>query len=150
METIYEILEAEHDQVADLLRQALSDGSKVSFTKIRLKTDPHMMGEEKLFYPVLEGEEGLRELISRAYKEHNEAKALIAEIEGMDERNEEWIAKLNELKQSIDHHVEEEESKIFERARNVLSQEKAEELAQEYVEFKRGYMNRVETGKPPV
>jgi hemerythrin-like domain-containing protein len=148
METIYDILKAEHDQMADLLRQVLQDGSKVSFFKVKLKTDPHMMGEERLFYPVLEKIEGLRELISKAYKEHNEARTLIFEMEGMDERDEKWTTKLSELKQSIDRHVEEEESKVFEEARNVLSQETAEEIAQQYIEFKRSYMNRIETGRP--
>lgn len=146
METIYDILKAEHDQISDLFRQALQNGSKVSFFKVKLKADPHMMGEERLFYPVLEEVEELRELISQAYKEHNEAKTLICEMEGMDERDEKWTAKLSELKQSIDHHVEEEEDKVFEKARNVLSQEKAEEIAQQYIEFKRSYMNRIETG----
>lgn len=146
METIYDILKAEHDQISDLFRQALQDGLKVSFFKVKLKADPHMMGEERLFYPVLEEIEELRELISQAYKEHNEAKTLIFEIEGMDERDEKWTSKLSELKQSIDHHIEEEEGKVFERARNILSQEKAEEIAQQYIEFKRSYMNRIETG----
>lgn len=145
METIYEALKEEHDQMAELFQQALLDGSKISFFKVRLKADPHMIGEEKFFYPVLAEKEGLRDLISEAYKEHNEAKALISEMEDMDERDENWIAKLTELKQSVDHHIEEEESKVFERARNVLSQKQAEEIGQQYIEFKRGYMNRVET-----
>ncbi len=147
METIYDILKAEHDQMADLLQQALRDSSKVSFLKVKLKADPHMMGEEKFFYPVLEGEDKLSELVSHAYEEHNEAKVLIYEIEGMDERDEEWTAKISELKQSIDHHIEEEEGKVFERAQGVLSQEKAEEIAKQYIEFKRSYMNRIETGE---
>jgi hemerythrin-like domain-containing protein len=104
-----------------------------------------MIGEEKFFYPVLEEKEELRDLISEAYKEHNEAKALISEMEDMDERDENWTAKLRELKQSVDHHIEEEESKVFERARNALSQEEAEEIARQFIEFKRSYMNRVET-----
>jgi iron-sulfur cluster repair protein YtfE (RIC family) len=118
MDTIYDILKAEHDQVSDLLQQASRDGLKVTFFKIKLKADPHMMGEEKFFYPVLEG---------------------------MDERNENWTAKISELKQSIERHIEEEESELFEKARNVLSQERAEEIAQQYIEFKRSYMNRIET-----
>ncbi len=148
MDTIYDILKAEHDQIVNLLQQALSDGSKVSFVKMKLQTDPHIIGEERLFYPRLEEQEGLRALMAEAYKEHNEAKALICEIECMDERDEEWTSKISELKRSIDHHLEEEESKVFERARNVLSQQEAEEIAQQYVEFKRSYMNKIETGKP--
>lgn len=145
MDTIYDILKAEHDQVSDLLHQASRDGLKVTFFKIKLKADPHMMGEEKFFYPVLEEIEDLRELVSHAYEEHNEAKTLIFEMEGMDERNENWTAKISELKQSIERHIEEEESELFEKARNVLSQERAEEIAQQYIEFKRSYMNRIET-----
>ena len=147
METIYDILKMEHDQMANLLQQALLDGSKVSFVKVKLKTDPHMKGEEKFFYPLLEEKEELRELVSHAYEEHNEAKALTSEMESMDERNEKWAAKLSELKQSIDHHIEEEEGKVFERAQSVLSQDKAEEIAKQYIEFKRSYMNRIETGE---
>ncbi|MDY0129317.1 MAG: hemerythrin domain-containing protein [Methanosarcina vacuolata] len=148
METIYDILKEEHEQMSDLLRQALQDGSKVSFFKVKLKADPHMMGEERIFYPVLEEINELRELMSQAHKEHDEAKTLIFEIEGMDEINENWTSKINELKQSIEHHIEEEESEVFEKARNILSQEKAEEMAQQYIEFKRSYMNRIETGGP--
>jgi len=150
METIYDILKEEHEQMSDLLRQALQDGSKVSFFKVKLKADPHMMGEERIFYPVLEEINELRELMSQAHKEHDETKTLIFEIEGMDEINEKWTSKINELKQSIEHHIEEEESEVFEKARNILSQEKAEEMAQQYIEFKRSYMNRIETGAEPV
>ncbi len=75
METIYDLLIAEHNQMTELFQQALNDSSKVSFFKVKLKADPHMMGEEQLFYPRLEEKEELRELISHAYAEHNEAKA---------------------------------------------------------------------------
>lgn len=150
METIYAVLKAEHDQVADLFQQALIDGSKVSFVKIRLKTDPHMIGEEQFFYPRLEEYGELRDLVAGAYEEHNEAKELIYEMEGMNERDKEWASKLMELKLIIDHHIEEEEGKVFGIARNVLSQQEAEEIAKQYIEFKRSYMNRIETGEPPL
>ena len=147
METIYDLLIAEHKQMTELFQQALNDSSKVSFFKVKLKADPHMMGEEQLFYPRLEEKEELRELISHAYAEHNEAKALICEMENMDEGDEEWAVKLGELKRSIDHHIEEEESKVFDIARKTLSQQEAEKIAEEYVEFKRSYMNKIEVGE---
>lgn len=147
METIYDILKAEHDQMIDLLQQALRDGSKISFFKVRLKADPHMMGEEKFFYPLLKEIEDLRDLVSNAYEEHNEAKNLISKMKYLDENDEKWVPELIELKQRIDHHIEEEEGKVFERAQKVLSQEKAEEIAKQYIEFKRSYMNRIETGE---
>jgi hemerythrin-like domain-containing protein len=147
METIYDVLKEEHDQMVNLLQQSLSDNSKITFFKIKLKADPHMKGEEQFFYPLLEEIGELRELINHAYEEHNEAKKLICEMEDMDEREENWSAKFSELKQSIVHHIEEEESNVFKRARNILSQEKVQEIAKQYIEFKRSYMNRIETGE---
>ncbi|NLO30234.1 MAG: hemerythrin domain-containing protein, partial [Methanosarcina mazei] len=38
-----------------------------------------------------------------------------------------------------DHHVEEEEGEVFEKAQKVISQKKAEEIAQQYLEFKKSF-----------
>ena len=37
METIYDLLIAEHNQMTELFQQALNDSSKVSFFKVKLK-----------------------------------------------------------------------------------------------------------------
>lgn len=53
----------------------------------------------------------------------------------MDKNGENWYVRLNELKEVITHHVEEdEENEIFEKSRSILGQQKAEELAQEYLD----------------
>jgi hypothetical protein len=57
--TIYETLSSEHRQVADLLQKAMHDNSKETFFKVKAKTDPHLLGEEKLFYPMLQQKEEL-------------------------------------------------------------------------------------------
>lgn len=55
----------------------------------------------------------------------------------MDKNGENQYVRLNELKEVITHHVEEdEENEIFEKSRGILGQQKAEELAQEYLEYK--------------
>jgi DNA-binding protein YbaB len=69
MKTIYDILQEEHDQIADLIKQAINDGSKESFYKVKDKIDPHLLGEEKLFYPLLEQKEELSDLVNHAYKD---------------------------------------------------------------------------------
>lgn len=121
METIYDRLMQEHQMVADLFQQALRDNSKQTLLKIRQVLEPHMAGEEKLFYPKLEKHEDLKELVQHAYEEHDQGRSLMAEVEGMDAGSKEWTSKLKELQQAIQHHVEEEEGKVFSAAKKVFS-----------------------------
>lgn len=139
MDTIYDILKAEHKQVSDLIQQALRDGSKDTFFKIKAKTEPHLMGEEKLFYPLLEEKTEIRELVNHAYEEHNEIKSISSELENMDAGSSEWTSKLKELDESISHHVEEEENKVFPESQRILSENKAQEIAQQYLKFSKSF-----------
>lgn len=139
MDTIYDILKAEHKQVSDLIQQALRDGSKDTFFKIKAKTDPHLMGEEKLFYPLFEEKTEMRELVNHAYEEHNEIKSISSELENMDAGSSEWTSKLKELDESISHHVEEEENKVFPESQRILSENKAQEIAQQYLKFSKSF-----------
>lgn len=145
METIYDILMKEHNLVADLLQQAVRDNSRNTLLKIKAEIDPHMAGEEKLFYSELEKKEELHELVNHALEEHDEAKSIMSELESMKEGDKNWSSKIKELKESIDHHVEEEESKVFEKARQVLSDDKAQQIARQYLEFKKSFKQEAPT-----
>lgn len=144
METIYDVLSKEHKLVLDMFEEAMRSGSKEVLFRIKTEIDPHMAGEEKLYYPLLEEKEESCDIARKAYIEHNEARALMYELEGMGESSENWAARLNELKDAITHHVQDEEGQVFEKSRNILSQQQAEELAQRYLEFKKSYTGKIE------
>ena len=146
METIYNILSQEHRIVLGMFEEAITHGSKEALFRIKAEIDPHMAGEEKLYYPLLEEKEESRDIARRAYIEHNEAKALMYELEGMDESSENWTTRLSELKEAIIHHVQDEENQVFKKSRSILSQQQAEELAQKYLEFKKSYTGKIEAG----
>jgi hemerythrin-like domain-containing protein len=135
MDTIYDILMTEHKQVADLLQQAMRDGSKETFFKIKAKTDPHLAGEEKLFYPELQKKDELRDLVNHAYEEHNQIKSISSELESMDAGSQNWASKIKELNEAVTHHVQEEETKVFPKAQQALGQDKAQDIAQQYMQF---------------
>lgn len=139
MDTIYDILKAEHKQVSDLIQQAIRDGSKESFFKIKAKTDPHLAGEEKLLYPLLQEKEELSDLVNHAYEEHNEIKSISSELESMDAGSSNWTSKLKELNETVSHHVEEEENKVFPKSQQVISQDRAQEIARRYLEFSKSF-----------
>ena len=77
----------------------------------------HAQIEEEIFYPALR--EALKEtdILAEAQVEHQTAKELIAQIEGMAEADEMFDAKVTVLGEYIDHHVKEERNEIFTKAR---------------------------------
>lgn len=78
------------------------------FRKIALALKVHTQIEEEIFYPEERGEVE-DDLLDEAYVEHDGAKKLIAEIEGMQPDDEFYDAKVRVLGEYIKHHVKEEE-----------------------------------------
>jgi iron-sulfur cluster repair protein YtfE (RIC family) len=132
----------EHRMVSDLFQQALRDNSKETVLKIKKEIDPHMAGEEELFYPKLEKEKDLKELVQHAYEEHDEARSLMKEVQSMEPSDSNWTSKLKELQQSVDHHVEEEEGKVFKAAKEILSDDQAQEIGKKFMEFKKSFQGQ--------
>ena len=73
----------------------------------------HMQIEEEIFYPAFQQATGDQDLLKDARKEHQEARELIARIEG-DRQNARLML---ELEDAILHHVNDEREKMFPKAR---------------------------------
>src|SRR3954466_13447453 len=78
------------------------------FNKIALALKVHTTIEEEIFYPEERGEVE-DDMLDEAFVEHDGAKKLIAEIEGMKPSDEYYDAKVKVLGEYIKHHVKEEE-----------------------------------------
>ena len=103
----------------DEYEQLDSDGDKQAlFNKIALALKVHTQIEEEIFYSEERGEVD-DDLLDEAYVEHDGAKKLIAEIEGMKPSDEFYDAKVKVLGEYIKHHVKEEEqpSGLFSQAK---------------------------------
>jgi len=136
MDKIYDILKQEHVKVMQLFDEAISKESKDVFMQLKSELDIHMEGEEKLYYPQLENKKEATEVALEGYEEHHVAKLLLSELEKTPADDKRWIAKMKVLKETVEHHVKEEESEIFEKSRNVLSDSQAEDIGSKYMEFK--------------
>ena len=77
----------------------------------------HAQIEEEIFYPALRAAIKDTDLLAEAEVEHQSAKDLIAQIEGMGEADEMFDAKVKVLGEYVDHHVKEERGEIFVKAR---------------------------------
>ncbi len=145
----FKLLKTDHQKVAQLFKEiesATGSGKAQLFSQLRSELDLHAHVEEKFLYPALENKEPSREITLEAYEEHKVVKDLLAEL-ATQAINEEWDAKLKVLKENVEHHVEEEEGELFDKAEKVLSDEQIERLGVEMEAEKAAQSN--ENAPPP-
>ena len=89
----------------------------------------HERKEEKVLYPALKRHSEARDIVLEGYQEHHVADVLVGELKNMDPADERWGAKFKVLKESIEHHIGEEEGKMFRTARGIFSREDLQQMA---------------------
>jgi iron-sulfur cluster repair protein YtfE (RIC family) len=127
----FELLKKDHETVSELFKRIEAAHGKAKrglFDQLRSELDVHTFIEETIFYPALKNERETRDLTLEAYEEHKVVKDLLAELEGVTKPSDEWDAKLKVLKENVEHHVDEEENELFDKANDVLTSEEAERL----------------------
>lgn len=128
------LLKKQHDEVDDLFEryENANDGraKRAIVNEIADKLAAHATIEEKLFYPaVYVGE--LKDLLREAVEEHLAAKRLIADLIAMSATEENYDAKVKVLKEQIEHHVEEEEDKLFPKVKKTFDARSLDALGEE-------------------
>lgn len=83
----------------------------------------HEAIEEQLFYPALRPHAEAHAIVLEGVEEHHVADVLIKELHKVAKDNEKWGAKFSVLKESIEHHIKEEERMMFPAARAALPRE---------------------------
>ena len=129
----FELLKADHKKVNELFDQleAATGKAKLNvFNQIKTELELHTHIEEKIFYPALEKPEETHDLTLEAYEEHKMVKTLLAELSGARTADDEWQAQAKVLRENVEHHVDEEENELFDKADDALSDEEIEALGQ--------------------
>ena len=128
--TAIQLLKADHRKVDDLFAE-IENGvgePKAIFDQIYRELSLHADVEETLFYPELETKSETSEKVQHSYKEHQEVRDLLEELAAGNPGSEVWLTKLNELKESVKHHVEEEETELFPKAEQTLGDARLREI----------------------
>lgn len=126
---IYKYLKLDHAHVAHLFKQLKHADCNtrkrqiVSF--IAQELIAHAESEQETFYKTLEAHLKNSEEVKHGEKEHKEIEKQIHKIFHEKSPSETWNNDVKRLQEIVDHHVKEEESKIFKVARQVLSKEDA-------------------------
>ena len=130
------LLKKDHMTVKRLFErfEKARSGKKEIANKIVKELAVHSAIEEQLFYPAVRLKAKRSEMedadqqVLEALEEHHVAKWLLDEIDKLDEDAERFEAKVTVLRESILHHVKEEEGPLFRFVRRLLSRDELNTL----------------------
>ena len=109
------------------------NGKKDLFNEIRRELLLHSQMEQEVFYPALSATSSARatELVSTAEEEHRSVERLLQELSSMNGSEKNFDAKMTQLMEEVERHIEREEEEIFDEARKNLPEYRLEELGLE-------------------
>jgi iron-sulfur cluster repair protein YtfE (RIC family) len=144
---IYQNLKKDHDEVKNLLKELLSLSENDDYRYILIETIateliPHSKAEETIFYNTIRDMDANTGIVMHSYKEHKEAEALLHVLQTKDKINIEWKKTAQKLKDELEHHIHEEESKVFSLAKRIFSKEEAEQIGKGFIELKEEFKNK--------
>ncbi|MGL5071625.1 MAG: hemerythrin domain-containing protein [Aeromonas salmonicida] len=115
------LLRADHKEVSDLFadyEKTRSNAKKKALVaKICSELSVHTQIEEEIFYPAIKTALKDKLLVPEATIEHGGIKDLIAQLEGAEPDGEMYDAKVKVLSEYVEHHVKEEQTGMFQKAK---------------------------------
>lgn len=146
MPNALELLNHDHREVEQLFAQFESTQDFSIALQICRELTVHAAVEEEIVYPVLA--EINEDVEQEAEEEHDDAKELIARIEGMTPDHPGLVATVMKLKGAIEHHVEEEESEAWTEMRKGAS-DQLDELGRQVEQRKQELLGAMDGGERP-
>jgi hemerythrin superfamily protein len=123
-QTALDLLKADHAEVTKLFRQFEKlkkseddDGMQQVAQAICNALRIHAQIEEEIFYPALREAGDADDALDEANVEHSHVKELVEQIASSEAGDELFEARVKVLSEYVEHHVQEEESTIFSKAR---------------------------------
>ena len=123
------LLKDDHDRVKKMLEELDATTERADKTrteglgKLKAELTIHEAIEEEIFYPALKEHAEAKALVLEAYEEHDVVDMIMSEIEQTPTSAETWKAKFTVMKENLEHHIEEEEGEMFDKAREVFDRE---------------------------
>ena len=138
----FQLLKEDHQKVSGIFQQLEPTTERAEktrtelFAKLNEELTIHAKIEEAIFYPAIKQAAETREVVLEGFEEHHVIKMLLKELESTPVDTEQWTAKLKVLQENVEHHVEEEEGEMFQKARQVVSEDEINRLGAQMDEMK--------------
>jgi hemerythrin superfamily protein len=131
-----ELLQKDHKAVKDLFKKIEASKNakqqKELFEQIKTELETHTHIEETVFYPAVEENAEMEDMVAESLEEHKQVRTLLREMEKLTADSDKFAPKLKVLMENVEHHAEEEEEgKMFPKLRKFMNAARLEELGQE-------------------
>lgn len=139
---IYQALAQDHLKLKEMLSELVSikEGDEETrhdlIADIRDELVPHARAEESLFYNSIRALTDEKKVVFHGYQEHLEAETLLRTLQVADKIDLGWKQTAKKLKDAVEHHIEEEEDKIFSLGKELFSAEEAEMIGSAFERIK--------------
>ncbi len=88
----------------------------------------HAHAEEKVFYPPLRERKPSHDLVEDGIHEHHVMEERLNRMAAIPMDSDDWLDAVESLKDCVQHHVREEESEIFPKARQLLGDDELDRM----------------------
>jgi len=142
MNAFFQMLKKDHGEVKNILEQLKETKESASkkreelFQKLRVELVPHMKAEESAFYPPLLAKKVSREDAMEGVEEHHVSEMVLKELETMQKGEEQWGGKMAVFKELVEHHIKDEQSKVFKSAEKALSDDEFQNIMKQFEQEK--------------
>lgn len=133
---IYNYLKKDHQKVSNLFKQIIEENDinkrEALFLEAKKELELHADPEDKTFYKALKKNSKGKKDAEHGEKEHDEMKDALKKLSKISPNETvNWLVQFGELKHIVEHHVEDEENKMFKDGKKIISAKRAKELAEE-------------------
>lgn len=142
-ETILNMLREEHQQINALMCKIERNRDSVlkqeTYDELKEVLNSHMEGEEQTLYAKLRTDvhdEGAAEIANNADYEHQEIKDLIKMLDEQETGSEDWNELFRDLKESVQSHVQYEETQLFSEMKEDFSRDELINIGTQFEEAK--------------
>jgi hemerythrin superfamily protein len=131
---IYDALSQDHRRFESLLDQLVAaskagdDKWKTVLDDLRRDLVAHSHAEEAVLYNALREADKSKKLVAHSYAEHAMAEGQIRTLGLAKAIDTEWTGLAEKLRESLRHHIEEEETKVYDAARQVFDTQESEQI----------------------
>lgn len=151
-----DLLETDHERVKAILAQ-LSESTDRAIkkrtdlvAKLEMEITIHTQLEEQILYPAFKEAGGKEEdeMYYEAKEEHRTVDSLVLpDLKSTDPTKPEFAGRAKVVKELLEHHIEEEETEMFPKARKLLGNKKLDELGEQMLAMKAEMKKNLSAGK---